>query len=69
MKHIFESCSSGPDLPDDPIHPFTPDEWAQHTPTQMTTCLIQHLPNPLGPNPVPSGPYPHQDQQAILQQQ
>ena len=25
-------------------------------PTQMRTYLIQHLPNPLGPIPVPSGP-------------
>ena len=56
IKHIFESYNSGPDLPDDAFHPFTPDEWEQHTPTQMRTYLIQHLPNPLGPNPVPSGP-------------
>ena len=56
VKHIFESYNSGPDLPDDPFHPFTPDEWAQHTPTQMRTYLIQHLPNHLGSNPVPSGP-------------
>ena len=27
MRHIFESHNSGPDLPDDPFHPFTPDEW------------------------------------------
>ena len=56
MKYIFESYKSGPDLPDDPFHPFSPDEWAQHTPTQMRTYLIQDLPNHLGPNPVPSGP-------------
>ena len=58
IKHtpIFESYISCPDLPDDPFHPFSLNEWAQHTPTQMRTYLIQHLPNPLGPNPVPSGP-------------
>ena len=56
MKYIFESYNSGPDLPDDPFHPFSPDEWAQHTPTQMMTYLIQHLPNPLGSNLVLSGP-------------
>ena len=56
MKHIFESYNYGPDLPDDPFHPSTPDEWAQHKPTQMRTYLIQHHPNPLGSNPVPSGP-------------
>ena len=26
MRHIFESNNSGPDLQDDPFHPFTPDE-------------------------------------------
>ena len=56
MKYVFESYSSGTDLPDDPFHSFSPDEWAQHTPIQMKTCLIQHLPNPLGPDPVPSQP-------------
>ena len=56
MKHIFESYSSGPDVPDDPFHPFTPDEWEQHTPTQMRAYLIQYFPNALGPNPVPSEP-------------
>ena len=56
MKSIFESYNSGPDLADDLFHPFSPDEWAQHTPTQMRTYFIQHLPNPLGSNPVPYGP-------------
>ena len=56
MKYIFESYNSGTELPDDPFHPFSPDEWAQLTPIQMRTYLIQHLPNPLGPDPVPSGP-------------
>ena len=55
-KHIFESYNSGIELPDDPFHPFSPDEWAQHTPAQMRIYLIQHLPNPHGPEPVPSGP-------------
>ena len=36
--------------------PFTPDEWSQQTPTQMRTYLIQNLPDPHGPAPVPSGP-------------
>ena len=55
MKHISKSYNSGIEPPDDPFHPFSPDEWAQHTPTQMRTYLIQHLPNPHGPKPVPSG--------------
>ena len=41
---------------DDPFHPFTPYEWTQQTPTQMRTYLIKHLPDPHGPEPVPSGP-------------
>ena len=69
MKYIFESYNTGPDLPDDPFHPFSPDEWAQHTPTQMRTYLVQHLPTPLGPDPVPSGSYPQQDLQVTLKQQ
>ena len=55
MKHIFESYNSGIEPPDDPFHPFSPDEWAQHTPAQMRTYFIQHLPNHHGPEPVPSG--------------
>ena len=36
--------------------PFTPDEWTKQTPTQMRIYLIQHLPDPHGPERVPSGP-------------
>ena len=39
-KYIFESYNSGSYLPDDPFHPFSPDEWVQHTSTQMKTYLI-----------------------------
>ena len=56
MRYIFESYNSGPDLPEDPLHPSTRDQWVIHTPSQMRTYLIQHLPNPLVPYPVPSGP-------------
>ena len=56
MRHIFESYISGTDLPDDPFHPFTPDEWEEHTSTQMRTYLIQHLPNLLMPYTVSSEP-------------
>ena len=56
MKHIFGSYNSGIAPQDDPFHPFTPDEWTQQTLTQMRTYLIQHLPDPPGPEPVPSGP-------------
>ena len=56
MKYIIESYNPGIELPNDPFHPFSPHEWAQHTPIQMRTYIIQHLPNPVGPDAVPSGP-------------
>ena len=57
MKHVF-AYSSDIDPRDDKFHPFTPDEWSQQTSTMLRTYLIQHLPNPNGPEPVPSGPIP-----------
>ena len=56
MKHIFGSYNSCIEPPDDPFHLFSPDEWVEHTPAQMRTSLIQNLPNPHGPDPVPSAP-------------
>ena len=56
MRHIFESYDSGPNLPCDPLHPFTPDEWMTYIAIDMRMYLIQHLPSPLGSNPVPSEP-------------
>ena len=41
---------------EDPFHPFLPEEWNQHTSTMLRTFLIQHLPNPIGSEPVLSGP-------------
>ena len=55
-KHMYESYNSGIELPDDPFHAFSPDDWTLHTPTKMRTYLIQHLLNPHEPEPVPSGP-------------
>ena len=55
-KHVFTAYNSNIDPRDDPFHPFTPDEWSQQTSTMLRTYLIQHLPNPNGPEPVPSGP-------------
>ena len=55
MKYVFGACNSGIDPQDDPFHPFTPDEWSQQTPTMMRTYLIQNLPDPHGPEPLPSG--------------
>ena len=69
MKHVFGSYISGIAPQDDPFHPFTLDEWSQQTPTQMRTYLIKNLPDPHGPAPVPSGPYPHPDLQDTQYQQ
>ena len=58
MKHVFGAYNSDIDPRDDPFHPFSPEEWFQQTSTMLRTYLIQHLPNPNGPEPVPSEPIP-----------
>ena len=56
MKHVFKEYNSGIEVREDPFHPFIPEEWHQHTSTMLRTFLIQHLPNPIGPEPVLSRP-------------
>ena len=56
MKHVFAAYNSDIDPWDDPFHPFTPDEWSQLNSAMLRMYLIQHLPNPNGPEPAPSGP-------------
>ena len=58
MKHVFAAYNSDIDTRDDPFHPFTPDEWSQQTSTMLRAYLIQNLPHPHWPEPVPSGPIP-----------
>ena len=58
MKHVFGAYNSDIAPRDDPFHPFSPEEWSQQTSTMLKTYLIQNLPNPNGPEPVPSGPIP-----------
>ena len=58
MKHVFGVYNSDIDPWDDPFHPFSPEEWSRKASTMLRTYLIQHLPNPNGPEPVPSGPIP-----------
>ena len=48
MKHIFSEYMSG-GVRTDPFHPFSPEEWNQHTSTMLRTYLVQNLPNPIGP--------------------
>ena len=55
---MFGAYNSDIDPRDDPFHPFSPDEWSQQTSTMLRTYLIQNLPDPHGPEPVPSGPIP-----------
>ena len=56
MKHVFRGGNSGIEVREDPFHPFLPEEWNQHTSTMLRTFLIQHLPNPIVPEPVLSWP-------------
>ena len=49
---------SGIEVRTDPFHRFLPEERNQHTSTMLRTFLIQHLPNPIGPQPVISVPIP-----------
>ena len=58
MKHVFREYNSGIEVREDLFHPFLPEEWNQHTSTMLRTFLIQHLPNPIGPEPVLSEPIP-----------
>ena len=58
MKHMFGAYNSDIDPRDDPFHPFSHEEWSQQTSTMLRTYLIQNLPNPNGPEPVPSGSIP-----------
>ena len=57
MKDMFgEYMSTG--VRPDPFHPFSPEEWSNQTSIMMRTFLVQHLPNPIGPEPITSGPIP-----------
>ena len=56
MKHVFREYNSGIEVRTEPFHPFLPEEWNQHTSTMLRTFLVQNLPNPIGPQPVISGP-------------
>ena len=56
IKHVYRECMSGIEVITDPFQPFSPEEWSQHTSAMLRTFLIQHLPNPIGPQPVISGP-------------
>ena len=55
IKHVFREYNSGIEVREDPFYPFTPEEWYQHASTKLRTFWIQHLPNPIGPEPVLSG--------------
>ena len=60
MKHVFSENMSEQVRPD-PFHIFSPEEWSQQTSTMMRTFLVHNLPNPIGPQPVISGPISHPD--------
>ena len=58
MKHAYREYMSGIEVRTNPFHPFSPEEWNQHTSTMLRTFLVENLPNPIGPQPVISGPIP-----------
>ena len=58
MKHVIRAYNSDIDPRDDLFHPFSSEEWSQQTSIMLRTYLIQHLPNPNGPEPAPSWPIP-----------
>ena len=45
-KHVFSEYMSE-EVRTDPFHPFSPEEWNQHTSTMLRTFLVQNLPNPI----------------------
>ena len=55
MKHVFSEYMSEGVRPDQ-FHIFSSEEWSQQTSTMMRLFLVQNLPNPIGPQPVISGP-------------
>ena len=57
MKHVFNEYMSTGVRPE-PFHPFSPEEWSHQTSTMMRTFLVQHLPTPIGPQSITSGPIP-----------
>ena len=67
MKHVFCEYISE-ELRENTFHPFSTEEWSQHTSTMLRIYLIQHLPNPLGLNQSCLGPYLHPDLQHTHQQ-
>ena len=64
MKHVFIEYMSG-EVRTDPFHPFSPEEWNQHTSTMSRTFLDQF---PLGLNQSFLGPYLHPELQHTQQQ-
>ena len=40
VKLSFETYNSGVEPPVHPFHRFSPDQWAQHTSTQMRMYLV-----------------------------
>ena len=58
MKQVFREYNSGKEVREDPFQTFSPEEWSQHTSTILRTFLIQHLPKPIGHEPVISGSIP-----------
>ena len=57
VKHVYKEYMDE-DVRPNPFHVLSPEEWSQQTSTMFRTFLVQNLPNPIGPEPVTSGPLP-----------
>ena len=54
MKHVFREYMTEA-VRTDPFHPFSPEEWNQHTSTMFRAFLVLNLPSPIGPELTTSG--------------
>ena len=57
VKHVFKEYMDEEVRPN-PFHILSPEEWSQQTSTMFRTFLVQNLPNPIGHEPITSGPLP-----------
>ena len=55
VKHVYREYMDE-DVRPNPFHVLSPEEWSQQTSTMFRTFLVHNLPNPIGPEPVISGP-------------
>ena len=68
INHVYREYMSGIEVRPNPFHPFSPDEWNQHTSTMLRPFWLKTYQIPLGLNQSFLGPYLHPDLQDTHQQ-